>query len=452
MLPNLEVRDPSGSTYVKNQQGQWTVKKAGAASSMRKGEIVPVGTNLSRYLDSIEKKQQRRTFTSRVAGAISDITSGRGTVAGAKGGSTAAKTGASLGRLSGRALGSALDRVANRMQQSRRNKPIPAQVKTKITNFVPKMLRDRNKALQFIELIDQISQKGYNTSEFGGALLAARDIVNTTSESVMSESGSLPGAGAIHISEIAPTLEALEKVLGVDLKKNLLGSAGKKEFSGDIDVALDIEEQDIPAFIEKLESMPEITDISKSSVIMTKVKIQNYQPEEKTDRPRTGYVQLDFMLGDPDWLKVYYFSPRETESRYKGVYRNILISSIAAQLNQNATQQTIPDGRPVSVERYMWSPNNGLVRVRRTPVPNKSGSGYTKKNKNEIIAGPWKNPADIVKVLKLDSPDDLRSYESLTAAIQKNYPKETVLKILSEFARNSTIQEMGVPPELEGLL
>ena len=50
----------------------------------------------------------------------------------------------------------------------------------------------------------------------------------------------MPGVGAIHIDEIEPTLDALEKKLGIDLKNNVLGSVGKREFSGDIDVALEI--------------------------------------------------------------------------------------------------------------------------------------------------------------------------------------------------------------------
>ena len=87
------------------------------------------------------------------------------------------------------------------------------------------------------------------------------------------EGGAMPGVGAIHIDEIEPTLDSLEKVLGIDLKNNTLGSVGKKEFSGDIDIALEISPDDIPAFVEKLQNIPEVLDIAKSSVIMTKVKI-----------------------------------------------------------------------------------------------------------------------------------------------------------------------------------
>ena len=36
---------------------------------------------------------------------------------------------------------------------------------------------------------------------------------------------------------------------------------------------------------------------------------------------------------------------------------------------------TIDDGRPTESERWMWSPTDGLVRIKRTPVPKKNGEG-----------------------------------------------------------------------------
>jgi len=262
------------------------------------------------------------------------------------------------------------------------------------------------------------------------------------------EGGAMPGVGPIHISEIEPTLDALEKVLGIDLKNNVLGSVGKKEFSGDIDVALQIETEQIPEFIEKLEKASIIEDIAKSSVIMTKVKIVGYDESKETAKPRTGYVQVDFMPGDPGWLKTYYHSPAENESKYKGVFRNIMISSIALFLDKEESEETIDDGRPIEVERWLWSPTEGLVRVKRTPVPNKAGTGYTKKNKNEVIDGPYRTADEIAKQLKLDSAKDLNSYESLKSAIEKNYDPELVKKILDSFASNSVVQDIGVPDDL----
>jgi hypothetical protein len=266
----------------------------------------------------------------------------------------------------------------------------------------------------------------------------------------LNEGGSMPGVGAINIDEIEPTLDNLERILGIDLKNNTLGSVGKKEFSGDIDIALDIKTEDLPAFVKKLESIPEVLDIAKSSVIMTKVKIADYDPNKKVEgKPRTGYVQVDFMPGDPGWLKTFYHAPHEKDSKYKGVFRNILITSIALHLDRKDSKQKIADGRPVQSERYMWSPNDGLVRVLRTPEPNKKGDGYTKKNNNKIIAGPYKNPDEIAKVLRLNGPDDLYSYETLRKAMDKNYSPELNNAILKDFAENSVIRDIGVPTDIK---
>ncbi len=265
----------------------------------------------------------------------------------------------------------------------------------------------------------------------------------------LNEGGAMPGVGPIHISEIEPTLDALEKILKIDLKNNVLGSVGKKQFSGDIDVALEIVTKDIPAFVEKLKSIPEIKDIAKSSVIMTKVEIIGYDPDKQTTKPRTGYVQVDFMPGDPDWLKTYYHSPSETESKYKGVYRNIMIATIAAVYDREDSEEKIPDGRSLESERWMWSPTDGLVRINRKPEPNKAGTGYTKKNINKIIRSPVKNAEQIAKTLGLDSAKDLNSYESLKSAIEKNYPADVVKKILDSFASNPQIMELGVPEDLK---
>jgi len=266
---------------------------------------------------------------------------------------------------------------------------------------------------------------------------------------ILKEGGSMPGVGPIHIDEIEPTLDALEKILKIDLKDNVLGSVGKKQFSGDIDVAIQLAPEEIEGFVEKLKKVPEIMDLAKSSVIMTKVKIVNFDQSKQTLKPRTGFVQVDFMPGDPGWMKTYYHSPSETESKYKGVFRNIMIATIAAVLDRKDSEEKIDDGRPVESERWMWSPADGLVRIKRTPVPNKAGTGFTKKNNNEIIGGPIKDAAGIAKALKLDGPQDLNSYESLKKAIEQNYPKDMVDNILDGFAKNGQVKDIGIPDDLK---
>ena len=266
------------------------------------------------------------------------------------------------------------------------------------------------------------------------------------------EGGSMPNVGPIHIDEINPTLDALEKDLGIDLKNNVLGSVGKKEFSGDIDVAIQVAPEDIPELIKKLEASSLIKALQKTSIIMTSVDIIGFDPNKQSDDPkhgeRTGTVQVDFMPGDPGWMKTYYHSPSADESKYKGVFRNIMIATICAIYQRDASEEKIDDGRPVEVERWMWAPDKGLVRIKRVPKPKAKGDGYTKANLNTLIGNPIQTAPEIAKALGLDGPEDLNSYESLKAAIEKNYAPEMVEKILDSFADNKQVQDIGVPDDL----
>ncbi len=263
------------------------------------------------------------------------------------------------------------------------------------------------------------------------------------------EGGSMPGVGSIHISEIEPTLVKLEKELGLDLRNFTLGSVGKKEFSGDIDIAVNLKPEELEDFGKKLQSAPSIQDMKKSSVFMTSVDIVGYDGNKTKDGiERTGKVQIDFMPGDPGWMKTYYHAPHEKDSKYKGVFRNIMIASIAGRLNVVSSDAKADDGRPLEQERWMWSPTDGLIRVKRTPVPKKNGEGYTKKNANTIIDGPYKNADEIAKQLGLTSGKDLYSFETLWSAISKKYNKDTVAKIADDFKNNKAVQDIGIPDEI----
>jgi hypothetical protein len=268
------------------------------------------------------------------------------------------------------------------------------------------------------------------------------------------ESGSMPGVGPIHIDEIKPTLEKLEQSLGMDLQNWTLGSVGKKEFSGDIDIAVQINSpEEFKELERKVAASPIVIDQQpKGGLLLTTTMIVNYDPEKQSTDPahgpRTGKVQVDFMPGgDPNWLKTYYHSPSREESKYKGVFRNILISTIAAMYDREKSEETIDDGRPVSVKRWKWG-NNGLLRVERKPKPKANGEGYTKANIDTVIGDPITDGDEVAKALGLDSAKDLNSYESLKQAIETNYPEEMVQKILDSFAQNGQVQDIGVPDEL----
>lgn len=268
------------------------------------------------------------------------------------------------------------------------------------------------------------------------------------------ESGSMPGVGPIHIDEIKPTLAKLEQSLGMDLQNWTLGSVGKKEFSGDIDIAVQINSpEEFKELERKVAASPIVIDQQpKGGLLLTTTMIVNYDPDKKSTDPahgtRTGKVQVDFMPGgDPNWLKTYYHSPSREESQYKGVFRNILISTIAAMYGRERSEEEIEDGRPVSVKRWKWG-NNGLLRVERKPKPKANGEGYTKANIDTVIDKPITDGDEVAQALGLEGVKDLNSYESLKLAIEKNYPEELTQKILDSFAQNAQVKDIGVPPEL----
>jgi len=269
----------------------------------------------------------------------------------------------------------------------------------------------------------------------------------------LGEGGHMEGVGVIHISEIKPTLQRLERDIGMDLQNNVLGSVGKKEFSGDIDVAIHIPPDKFEEFKALVEKSPIVEDTVKGPlVLMSRVQIQNYNPDLKTEKKRTGYVQVDYMMDeDPDWLKTFYHAPGEDESKYKGAHRNIAIGALSQFVDRKEGSEKTPGGRPVEVERYMYSSAKGLVRVLRKLKPRKDGKGYTKAWTNEVIDGPWKRGDEIAKVLNLGNAKDLNSFETIQAAIEKNHPN-LIEPWAKAIAADKTIQDLGMPDEIKKYL
>jgi len=276
----------------------------------------------------------------------------------------------------------------------------------------------------------------------------------------LSEGGSAPGVGPIHRDEIEATLAPLGKALGINLIDNMLGSAGKKQFSGDIDVAVQVNPDDIAEFGKKVQESPLTLYFAKTSVFITKVKIQNYDPKREEIDPntgeskgvppgRTGYVQVDYMPGDPGWMKTYYHSPGEKESKYKGVYRNIMIATICALYDRESSEERTADDRAMEVERWIWSPSKGLVRIKRVPKPRADGNGYTKANIDTDLQKPITNPDEIAKALGLTSGADLHSFETIHKAIKKKYKPDLYQKIIDSFAKNGVVKDIGVPDEIK---
>lgn len=267
------------------------------------------------------------------------------------------------------------------------------------------------------------------------------------------ENGTMPQAGVIHISDINPTLKMLETYLEIDLIHNTIGSAGKRVFSGDIDIAIDSRHNNMDTLFDKLKTIPCVTECKKTSIIMNTVEIPNYDSLKYKDVNGTGFVQVDFMFNnDINFLKFYYHSPSENDSNYKGLYRNILLGAIAHYYDVRYSNVNIIDDIPTYEERYFWSPDLGLYRGRKYKILSVDKTRILKKTINSIMGGneqhQYKDAISVANILNLSGPHSLYSFETLYNDINTRYDNTLVCNILKEFLNNPTIQKYGIPTEL----
>ena len=147
---------------------------------------------------------------------------------------------------------------------------------------------------------------------------------------VFKDSDGKPLTGRINQSDVPATVAWLEQVTGIEFPRDRwLGSTGKAPTSGDMDLAVDVNEISKDQLAAKLmqwiasHKLPPAEWIKKGGEVHLRTPIQG--------RPELGYVQTDFMFfPNLDW-GTFFYSGGEG-SAYKGANRNILMSSIAKQL------------------------------------------------------------------------------------------------------------------------
>jgi len=149
-------------------------------------------------------------------------------------------------------------------------------------------------------------------------------------------------------ADIASTVAWLETVTGLDLSHDRdeagipvkwLGSTGKKPDSGDLDLAVDANEITkaelkgiLDAWATKNKQDPKDWCRLTGEAVHFKTPIQG--------DPKRGYVQTDFMfMPNLEWGT--FWLGGGAGSAYKGVFRNILMSSIAKALGLKASAKGI---------------------------------------------------------------------------------------------------------------
>jgi len=145
---------------------------------------------------------------------------------------------------------------------------------------------------------------------------------------LLAEGGNIFPGRRILKQEVLPTLKKIEEITGLNVINNTLGSTGKKESSGDIDIVVDSKQHSKQDLIDILLSNGVSSpDIKKSGIqVHYKAPIYDQQGNQTKD-----FIQTDFMFHeDPVYLKFFYDNNEPENSPYKGSFRNITLSSIAS--------------------------------------------------------------------------------------------------------------------------
>jgi hypothetical protein len=220
----------------------------------------------------------------------------------------------------------------------------------------------------------------------------------------------------INQADVPATIEWLESVLGLDLHgekdpatgypSRWLGSTGKKATSGDLDIAIDLSEV----------SKEEIANRLSQFVISQKLDPRDWVRKGGEVHFKTpiggdankGYVQTDFMFfPNLDWGQFYYGGG--TDSEYKGMNRNVLMSSIAKKL-----------GLKVGL-------NGMLSRTTNQLVPNGQDPDYVA----QVLLGPSATRAG------------LKNVESIYAALARDPDRDAKLADFREYLQREGLKEPG---------
>ena len=152
----------------------------------------------------------------------------------------------------------------------------------------------------------------------------------------------------IQKSEIPATIAWLEKLTGLDFTEvtdaggipvKWLGSTGRKADSGDLDLAVDSNEITKPELKAQLDNWARKNKQEPKDWVRLTGEAVHFKTPIQGD-PKQGYAQTDFMfMPNMEWGT--FWLGGGAGSAYKGMYRNVLMSSIAKALGLKASAKGI---------------------------------------------------------------------------------------------------------------
>ena len=228
---------------------------------------------------------------------------------------------------------------------------------------------------------------------------------------VFKDADGQPLTGRINQSDVAATVQWLEALTGLQFpRERWLGSTGRKPTSGDMDMAVDASEISKEQLAAKLTQWAVSHGEDPKSWVKKAGEVHLRTPIN--GNPQNGYVQTDFMFfPNLDWGQFYYGGSED--SAYKGMNRNVLMSSIAKQ-----------QGLKVGA------------------------NGMFSRATNQLVDGGM-DPDYVAKTLlgRTATRENLKNVESIYAALARDRDRDAKLKDFREYLAKEGLQEPGAVNE-----
>jgi len=274
--------------------------------------------------------------------------------------------------------------------------------------------------------------------------------------------------GVIRISkqDILPTIKYFAQLTSIPLDDlYLIGSGGKTQSSGDIDLAIDKSKYDFKLTYQKIGSLlqPEYC----SSNAGTHTAFFAIPICGDIDR---GLVQIDLMFVDDIRWALFAYHSEGDKSNYKSAIRAILLSAVAASIEDGTTAFVYDDKTGLLVARssYTFDLTKGLRRVYQYRKFKQDGIHYANNmssvnpselqrmypNLNIIESFPVTDPVQALNIMfngRHVLPNDVKSVENIISLINIFFsPSRRVKTYRYASLRCAPLKDkMKIPEELQ---
>ena len=209
----------------------------------------------------------------------------------------------------------------------------------------------------------------------------------------------------INQADVPATIAYIERILGIEFPaERWLGSTGRKPTSGDLDLGVDVNEVSKDQLASALQQIVTKQGLDPREWVKKAGEVHFKTPI--AGDAKKGYVQTDFMFfPNLDWGTFFYGGAEG--SAYKGMNRNVLMSSIAKSLG---------------------------LKV--------GANGMFSRTTNELIQGGM-DPNYVAKVLlgPSFSKENLKNVESIYTALSNDPNRENKLKDFRDYLAREGLQE-----------